>query len=368
MDLLTQARIQKINEMADAVLADAQRRAALDSSPSKSARLGMSVLQLEEYSMKKVIESLLKGKQGIEWECSKELFKRFDAPLGSLAIPMDVLEYRSPKQNYLVGASAPESLSFIDLIRNRSVALGFGVQLLPDLIDDVLVPRLISGSNVSWLTPGSTAVVVDPILGQVSATPKTAVAISEVSEQMMRQSSAETVIRRGLSSDLAVAIDAVIIAGTGGAQPLGIMNLPGLASITGTALSYAMMVNAQKQLVDGNGIINAQATGLAATASVAELLKTRSRFAGSDTPVWQGSIYEGRCEGVVARATKQVPASSLLLGDWSTLYLASWGPLTLEVDRGGTRFNQGTVGIRAMWNLDVIPTALSAFIKVVNIT
>ena len=58
----------------------------------------------------------------------------------------------------------------------------------------------------------------------------------------------------------------------------------------------------------------------------------------------------------------------MLYGDWSTVYVGEWGPLLLTADRGGTRFNQGIVGIRALWMVDVIATAPSSFVKIISIT
>jgi hypothetical protein len=84
--------------------------------------------------------------------------------------------------------------------------------------------------------------------------------------------------------------------------------------------------------------------------------------------VWQGGIHDGNIEGVRAMSTKNVPTASLIYGDWSTIWIAEWGPLILDIDRGGTRFNQGMVAIRATWLIDVIISSPSSFVKIQSIT
>lgn len=372
MDALMQGRVSKINELAAAVLADSQRQAR-QFEPGPEARLGLSAGDLQRYSFSRAIKSQFTSPHaqtvgGLERECHNELAKRFDVPLGSIAIPLDVLEYRGPRPNYLVGVSAPQDLSFIDQLRNRSIAFRLGVQRLTDLKDDVAIPRQITSSTLSWLSPTGSVSASDSTFGQVSATPKSACVIAELSEQLMRQSSADTIIKAGLVAVTAVGLDLAIISGAGGLEPLGIMNTPGVGSASGTSLGYAALVGVQKTVADANAIINPDALGYATTPTVAEQLKNRQRFANTDSPLWRGALHQGDVEGVQAVATKQMGSATLLYGDWSTVYVGEWGPLMLSADRGGTRFNQALIGIRALWMVDVFVTAPTAFVKMTSIT
>ena len=342
-------------------------------SERRSASLGLSQHDLEHYSLARAIDCVRgaasrSGKcDGIERECSNELTKRFDAPLSAFAVPMDVMEYRGPRPNFLVGASAPTDLSFIDMLRNRSIAFQLGARRLGDLRDDVAIPRQISNTSVTWLSTGASVNASDLSFGQLSATPRTAIIITEVSEQLLRQSSADQIIKSGFAADLAVGVDSAVINGAGGAQPLGILNTP-ISSASGTSLAYAGLVGAQKTVADANAIVNAAALGFATTPTIAETLKNRQRFTSTDSPLWRGAFHDGEIEGVRAVSSKQVPASTLLYGDWSTVVIGEWGPLMLSADKGGTRFNQALVGIRAMWMLDVLVTSPSSFVKISNIT
>lgn len=342
-------------------------------SATQNASLDLSPRDLERYSFAGAIKNQINSgcadrAGGFERECSNILAKRFDIPLGSLAIPADVLEYRSPRPSYTVGASAPAHLSFIDMLRNASVAFRLGAQLITDLKDDVQIPKQLSDPTMTWLTPGGSAAPSDSNFGQLSAQPKQALAITEVSGQLLRQSSADRIIKAGLAAVLGVGIDAAIINGPGGAQPLGFFNAPGIATASGTNLGYAGLVGVQKTVADSNGIVNADTLGYLTTPTIAELLKNRQRFSSTDTPVWQAGLHDGTIEGVRAVASKNAPTASLVYGDWSTIWIAEWGPLMLEVDRGGSRFNQGLVGIRATWLVDVLISSPSSFVKIQSIT
>lgn len=59
-------------------------------------------------------------------------------------------------------------------------------------------------------------------------------------------------------------------------------------------------------------------------------------------------------------SSKQMPAATLLFGDWSTVYIVEWGTLAIEVNPFAD-FKSGIVGIRALWSMDVIVTRPEAF-------
>lgn len=338
-----------------------------------NASLDLSIRDLERYSFSRAIKCLIlpvgaDHTGSFERECSNTLAQRFDIPLGCLAVPSDMLAYRGPRPSYTVGASAPDALSFMDMLRNASVAFRLGTQLLTDLKNDVAVPRQVSDPTMTWLAPGSSGAPSDSNFGQLSATPKQALVITEVSEQLLRQSSADRIIKAGLAAVIGVGIDAAVINGSGGSQPLGLLNAQGIPTASGTSLAYAGLVGLQKTVADANAILDPTSLGYATTPTVAEQLKNRQRFTSTDSPLWAGALHHGTIEGVPAMASKQMPTGSLLYGDWSTVYVSEWGPLVLGADRGGTRFNQGLVGIRAYWLVDVILTSPSSFVKVTSIT
>ncbi len=135
------------------------------------------------------------------------------------------------KGGYLVHV---ENMGFIDILRNRSVALSMGARNLSGLVGNVSFARQTGKATVSWQGgDGTSTTATDQALGQLSMTPKTAIAITDVSEQLLRQStpSAEQFVMADLAADIAIdGVDNVVINGTGGAQPIGIKNTTGITS------------------------------------------------------------------------------------------------------------------------------------------
>ncbi|MEO7862068.1 MAG: phage major capsid protein [Nitrospirales bacterium] len=368
MDLLTRSRVDRINEILTAVKRDLMIRENRFE-PGATAKLGLSDGDLSQYSIARAIRYRLGLiPKCLESECDEELHRRMELPLGSFAVPSDVLQQRVMSSKFSVGVSAPAGLSFVDMLRNKSICYRLGVQRLSDLKDDVAIPRQLTDATVAWMTPNGTVSATESTYGQISATPKTAVAITEITEQLLHQAGGDQIIMAGLAGVVSVGIDLAIINGTGGAQPLGILNTPGIGTASGTSLAYAGLVGPQKTVADASAIVNPETLGYATTPTVAELLKTRQRFTGTDSPLWRGALHEGEVEGIKALASKQLPTATMLYGDWSSVYVGEWGPLLLSADRGGTRFNTGIVGIRAMWMVDTIITSPSSFVKITSIT
>jgi hypothetical protein len=48
--------------------------------------------------------------------------------------------------------------------------------------------------------------------------------------------------------------------------------------------------------------------------------------------------------------------------------IGDWGVLELSMDHGGTRFDQGLVGIRALWMVDVLLRYPQAFVVSTNLS
>lgn len=344
-------------------------------SHGNSARLGMSQRQLETYSLSRAINEIRPGthekrSNSPEQEYSDELRRRgFEIPFGHIAIPTDVVEHRTMNApSYLIGASAPEGVSIIDTLRNRSIVYRLGAQRLTGLQNDVELPRVTADPSLTWLAPGSSAAASDPTIGQILASPKIGVTITEVSEQLLKQSAADQIFKGLLARALAVGVDKAAITGAGGVEPLGILNTPGIGSASGASLAYSVLVGAQKTVGEANAILDPTSLGYAASPAVAELMALRQRFSNTDTPFWSGSLHDGEVVGARAMSSKQVPASTLIFGDWSSVHICEFGPLMLAADNGGTRFNEAKVGIRAMWLVDVFLAAPQAFVKITGIT
>jgi HK97 family phage major capsid protein len=232
-------------------------------------------------------------------------------------------------------------------------------------------PRQTGKQSVTWQAGEHTSVTAgDQALGQLSMTPKTAIAITDVSEQLLRQSSpsAEQFVMADLAAVIAIdGVDAAAINGTGGAQPLGVKNTTGITSGQDAAtVTYAKAL----AFPVAAGAVNAIRgnPGWVANIAGAAILMQKSRFSNTDTPLWEGNLLDGTLVGFRAMSSEQIASGNLIFGSWDELVIGEWGVLELATDMGGTRFNTATVGIRAMWMVDVLLRYPQAFVVSTNLS
>lgn len=349
--------------------------------------LGLNRREIEKYSILSAIlgkyDAIMRhagqldgpGFTGLEAECDKALASKLGAHpnSGRIFIPSEVL-YRdltvglATAGGFLVGTSIG---SFIEMLRNRSVAFRMGVQRAPGQVGSLIYAKQTGGASVTWQTnEGTSASESTPSFAQVSASPKTCVAYHELSRQLTKQTTpgAEQLFLNGLAKDVAVAADLAVLSGSGAAgQPTGIVNTAGIGGVTGTSLAYAGLVECQSDVADANGALNPLTMGYVTTPTVAALLKGRQRFTGTDSPLWRGALVEGEIEGQRAMASKQMAAATLLYGDFSAATIAEWGVLTVEVNPF-QNFAAGIIGVRAMWSMDVLVVYPQAFTLSTSIT
>lgn len=357
--------------------------------PMTAAALGLSTRETQRYSLFRAIRALrygaqspkLMGEAAFEIECSTAVGKKLGRELtSSILIPSEVLQrpigeeaaramatQPGAKGGYLVNV---QNMGFIDILRNRSVAMNMGARVLSGLQGNVVFPRQTGKVTVTWQAgEGTSVTAADQALGQLSMTPKTCIAITDVSEQLLAQSSpsAEAFVMADLASDVAIdGVDNAVINGTGGAQPLGIKNTTGVTTAQDAAtVTYAKVL----AFPAAAGAVNAIRgnPGWVTNITGASVLMQKQRFSSTDTPLWEGNMLDGNVVGFRAMSSEQLASGNLIFGSWDEVVIGEWGVLELSTDNGGTRFNTAQVGIRAMWMVDVMLRYPQAFVVSVNL-
>ena len=384
-DLLNRSRISKASQLLREVERDE------DASPNKAATcagfLDLSPRDLKKYSVLRAIttklDSILSiaggrghGFEGFEAECHATLATKRGRPehAGAVLIPSDVL-YRDlgvaggAGGGFLVATSGGGS--FIDVLRKQSVVFRLGATRMPGQRDTLAIPRQATDPTITWLTDEITqATESTPAFTQVAGTPKTCSSYHEWSRKLLQQTdpATEAKVMNTLAASVAVGVDAAALNGSGASgQPTGILNTSGIGTVSGTTLGYTGLVEAQTDIADANAIHNPNTLGYVTTPLIAQALKSRQRFTSTDSPVWQGAIHQGMIEGVPALSTKNMPASTMLYGDWSAIVIGEWDALTIEVNPF-TDFKAGIVGVRSLWSVDVLVTQPLSFSAITNIT
>jgi HK97 family phage major capsid protein len=358
--------------------------------PAEASTLGLSRAETEHYSLFRAIRAMKYGAQeprfvqeaAFELTCSRDVGKKIGRELTtSLLVPGEVLTrplgeaaaramatQPGSKGGYMVNVT---NMGFIDILRNRSVAMAMGARQLPGLVGNVTFPRQTGKVSVTWQGgDGASTTAADQALGQLSMTPKTCIAITDVSEQLLRQAtpSAEAFVMADLASDVAIdGVDAAVINGTGGAQPLGIKNTTGITSGQDSASATYAKILAFVSTAGGANAIRGNPGFVTNTAGAAKLMQVQ-RFTSTDTPVWQGNMLDGTLVGFRAMSSEQLASGNLIFGSWDEVVIGDWGVLELSMDNGGTRFNQAQVGIRALWMVDVLLRYPQAFVVSTNLS
>ena len=214
--------------------------------------------------------------------------------------------------------------SFIDLLRARAKVVQLGAFMLPGLKGDVTIPKLSAAATAYWLSTEATAITESQqTFGQLALTPKNVGAYTEVSRQLLMQSTpaADMLVMNDLSKVIALAVDLAALNGSGASgQPTGIINTSGIGAVTGTSLNWAGVVEFETDVASANADVDTMA--YLTTPSVRGTLKARNKTSTTvGNYVWGGTNNERTLNGYRAEVSTQIPAADMLFGDWSQIII-----------------------------------------------
>lgn len=290
--------------------------------------LGMDNKEVRRYSLTRAILGSLNGRlDGIEAEASAEIEKRFGQPAAGFYVPNDVL--RGQRDLTAGGSDTGDKLvatnlgEFVPALDAEPVVVQLGARVMGGLSGNVSLPK--GGTATAyWVDENGAATESTMTLGQVTLSPKRVVGYSELSKQLIVQSdlSVEQIVRDDLNRQLANAIDKAAIQGSGSSnEPTGVTNHSDVNQVTpsGSSHTLADVVSCEQEVEDDNAL--AGSLGYLMTPSVKKNLKTTSVDTGSGRFIMEGADLNG----YRAASSTQVPANTLLFGDWSQLVIGEFG-------------------------------------------
>ncbi|MBD2694427.1 phage major capsid protein [Anabaena catenula] len=361
--------------------------------------LGLSRKEEKAYSIRKAIVASLDrdwSKAGFERECSEAIAQKLDkatngffVPVRDLQVPMQraTINTGTASQGGNLVATDLNSGRLIEFLRNRSMVLRMGADIMSGLVGNLDIPTEDGVSNIYWISENGAVTQSDATFGKVSFRPKTIGVKSAVTRQMLLQTSEdiEARIRRNLSQSIASGIDIAAINGTGGAMPTGILNAAGVQTVAlgtnGAAPTWASIVALETALSGSNADVGS--LGYLTNAKVRGKLKTTIRNpSGTDsTWIWEdsaGSDYlVGKLNGYMAGVSNNVPSnltkgssgttlSSIIFGNFQDLMIGEWGILELTTNPYGVGFDAGTVEVRALQTIDIQLARATSFAKIID--
>ena len=353
------------------------------------ANLGLSQVELSRYSITRAIKACVEKSwpkvAPYEAEISEAVARklgRANAGEHTFFVPLDVQWQNAMMREqrdlvvgtasaggYLVGTAV---MGFIDILRNRSVAMRLGATTLPGLVGSVSIPKKLTSATGHWFaSEAGTATESNLTFGQVPLSPKTVGGYVEISRQLLLQSTpnAEGIVNTDLASVIALAVDLAVLVGPGTAgQPTGIAATSGVGTANptaGTAINYADMIRFQTTVAGSNAMM--PGFGYVTTPTIAGILMGKPRFTNSDTPIWGGNILDGSLVGARAMTSLQVSSATMFGGDFSQVVIGEWGVLEIEANPYA-QFQAGIVGVRALYSCDIGVRYAAAFAIGVGMT
>ena len=314
-----------------------------------------------EYSLGRAIRSCIarssKTPDGLEGEVHAEMLKRdIGVNAGGFLLPFDAEtapdNTRNRTQRDLQatvfntgGAMVPTQLMVppIELLRNRLVTSTLGVRMLSGLTGgNVVIPRQIAPATAAYATEIAALTASNLLLDQIAMQPHRVGVQTLYSKQLLLQSagSVENLIYDDAFQVMALIMDLGALAGSGAAsQPLGILNTPGIGSVTfGATATYAKILAFENSLDIANADSDASAwvvtpavknawKGLAVTLTGATTV-----IGGPANALWVGKGRDGEVAGYRAASSNQMPSNLALFGDFSSCMMAMWGGFDVVLD------------------------------------
>src|SRR3990167_2413691 len=347
--------------------------------PKVPSKIGISEREAKQFSFARALMAASTGKwtdAGFEMECSRAISQKTGKPIepNKFYVPYEVQEARrdltvatASAGGYLV---ATQNVSFIELLRNRTVAFRLGAQRLPGLVGSVTIPKQTAAATLVWLAnEASTVTESAQTFGQLALTPKTVGAYIEISRQLLLQSqpAAEQIAMSDVANVASIAVDLSVLSGSGASgQPTGITNTGSIGAFTGTSLASPGVLDAMSDVAAAN--VNPVAPGYVTTAAVAALLMARPELPSTGTTrLWTGSMWDGALFGTRAMSSAQMASATMIFGDWDKVVVGEWGTLEIETNPYAN-FQAGIIGIRALITIDVGVRYAGAFSLASSIT
>ena len=351
---------QSIEEFRGELLEEVGSQRALE-----NQEIGLSKKETKRFSLIRAIHALsnptdrrAQEAAAFEFECSRAAADQYGKTAQGVMLPAEVL--RNWKRD-LSAASDPSIIGedfrggdFIDVLRNASSVMQAGARMLGGLSGDVKIPKKLTSATAAWIaTEGGAATESDMTLGQVTLAPKTLGAFTDITRQLMIQSSldVEALVRDDLATSIALAIDKAGLEGTGASgQPTGILNTSGVNSVTAFAAAnptFAEVVTLETAVAEDNALMGSLAYILPAAMHGA--LKTTEKASGTAQFVIEPG---GTLNGYRGIVSNQASAGNLYYGNFSDMMVGMFGGIDIVVDPY-TNSTSGTVRVVALQSVDV---------------
>ena len=360
---------------------------ALSKKSVPTADIGLSQKEVKSFNILAGINALAnpnnaqaRSAAAFEFDCSQAVAQKMGRAAGGFYLPSEV-----QKRDMVVGTAnaggysvATELRGFIDILRAAMVIDRAGATFMSGLVGNIAVPKMSGSGTAYWVAENAAPTESQQTLAQVTMSPKTVGAFTDISRQLLLQSSidVQNMVTRDLATIVGLAIQQAAINGPGtGSAPTGILTAVSASQIgdtNGKAPTWANIVGLESDVAANNADVGTLA--YLTNAKVRGKLKVTEKFATTNgSPVWgDGALplngYAGHVTNAVpSNLTKgnQSLSSAIIFGDFASLLVGLWGATDILVDpyTGGAA---GTVRVRVLQSCDVALRHVESFATMVD--
>ena len=327
------------------------------------SEIGLTEKETKRFSIMRAINAMAnptdrKAQEAasFEFECSEAAQRAYGKTAQGVMLPEEVM--RNWSQRDLSAGSDGDLIGqdyrggdFIDVLRNNSAVMPMAT-MLNGLSGDVKIPRKTAASTAAFISSeGGAAGESEFTVGNVSLSPKTLGAFTDVTRQLMIQSSidVENLIRNDLAQSMAIAIDDGALEGSGSSgNPTGITNTSGINSVSlssAAAPTFAEMVSMETSVRVDNALMGDLAYIVHPTNY--GTLKTTEKA----TNTAQFVAVNDEINGYKVVVSPQLTANNYVFGNFDDLLIGMFGGLDIVVDPYSNS-TSGTVRVVALQSID----------------
>ena len=327
------------------------------------SEIGLTQKETKRFSIMRAINAMAnptdrKAQEAaaFEMECSEAAQRAYGKTAQGVMLPEEVMrnwnqrDISAGSDGALIGEDFRGG-DFIDVLRNNSAVMPMAT-MLSGLTGDVKIPRKSAASTAAFISSeGGAAGESEFTVGSVTMTPKTLGAFTDVTRQLLIQSSldVENLIRNDLAQSMAIAIDSGALQGSGSSgNPTGITNTSGINTVSlssAAAPTFAEMVSMETAVRVDNALMGDLA--YIVHPSNYGTLKTTEKA----TNTAQFVAVNDEINGYKVVVSPQLTANNYVFGNFSDLLIGMFSGLDIVVDPYSNS-TSGTVRVVGLQSVD----------------
>lgn len=302
------------------------------------------------------------GATGALREFNQETENRTGKKAQGIYVPLSAFEQRNTQTTTTAAGIVPSDFyasEYIGPLRNSLLMRTLGIRTMTGLRGDVVIPKYKTGMTAGWVSENEALTKSGGSFENVEMKPKHVGALTELSRQLIQQSSPDinSLVTDDISFVMADALDRAILSGDGVKEPLGILKTAGIQSGSLADPTWESILKLS-ELLDIRNIENAK---YITNPTVMRVLRSIEKSQGTA----QYLATSNTIGDVEALVTNQMADKGLLLGDFSQYVLGIWSEVDLLVNPyAESAYNKGNILVRALMTAGTACRNAEAFVYV----